>query len=66
MPLPPASGYGVTMEGEHAIFLDYTMGPLKYLDAIRRLEGIGHDPKDAERLVNEWRELIEPPEELEE
>ena len=47
------------MDCEEAIYEDFANGDLKYLDAIQRLQGIGYDPKEAERVVSEWADALD-------
>lgn len=44
------------MDSEDAVFQEFVSGDLQSIDAIERLQKLGHQPKDAERLVDEWIE----------
>lgn len=46
------------MDSEDAVMRDFLDGELTYLSAIIRLEQLGLDGKDAERLVCEWEDGV--------
>lgn len=48
------------METERTIYEEFAHGGLAYIDAISRLEAIGFEAKDAERMVMEWADALEP------
>lgn len=44
---------------DQTIFEEFARGDLGLFDAIERLQAIGHEPKEAERIVSEWAECEE-------
>ncbi len=51
-------------DDEQAVYREFATTPITLLDAIYRLEKLGYEPKEAERIVFEWAEdLDNPPEE---
>lgn len=45
---------------DRAIFEDFANGPLGYWDAVNNLIREGHSSEDAERMVNEWIDVLGP------
>lgn len=44
---------------EQEIFAEFYHGDLSNLDAIEALQKLGHAPKEAERIVDEWLDGLE-------
>lgn len=47
------------MDSEDAICREFEQGGLSYIEAIRRLERLDYESKDAERIVLEWADSLE-------
>lgn len=47
------------MDSDQVIYEEFCSQNLGYLAAIERLQAIGTDPKEAERMVSEWAEAME-------
>ena len=47
------------MDSEDAIYHSFAHGGLKYIDVVERLQSLGHDPKEAERIASEWADGLE-------
>jgi hypothetical protein len=47
------------MDSEDTIFREFKDYNLKYLDAIERMQAIGHSSIEAERIVSEWADGLE-------
>lgn len=51
----------MTMDTEQTIHDEFANGDLKFLDAVQGLQGLGYDPKEAERVVSEWADALARP-----
>jgi hypothetical protein len=49
------------MDSEDAVEREFKAKQLSYIDAIERLQGLGYDPRMAERRVCEWEDEPEVP-----
>jgi hypothetical protein len=47
------------MDSEDAVERDFTKGGLSYIGAIERLQGMGIEAKEAERMVGEWADAAD-------
>ncbi len=48
------------MDSVDAIYREFVRQQLSLIDAIARLEGLGYESKDAEGVVCEWADALEP------
>ena len=57
--IAPFPEYVELQENKGDIYRDFSETILTFRDAIVHLQKIGHDQNEAERIVNEWAELLE-------